>query len=561
MSDRCLVPTEANQVLSAVERSQCVLRLDMNGHILAVSDSYLSISGYHRDEILGQSLQVLCDPSEDRTAVAGILTGLKRGNEMTGTHRHIHRDGSPLWVVGCMFPVRNAQGEVSSGVFVGQDVTSSRLAAADASSRLRAMNRSQAVIEFKPGGEIIWANENFLSTMGYTLEEIVGRHHRLFCQAELAESHEYRQFWDDLSSGGFRQVEDRRIRKDGGTVWISGTYNALTDDTGRVIGVIKYATDITRRRKAVEELVEALNNMSAGDLTRGMASQLDGDFSAVRDTFNGMLSSMTMMVAKIRDHAENMNREAGEIADGANDLARRGESQAAELEQTSAAVEQISVNIATTSQSARDADSAARNAQAVVLGGVDVVAQAISAIERIDEHTKQMGEFTRVIEGFAFQTNLLSINAAVEAARAGDVGRGFAVVANEVRNLAQQSANASQNIAELIAKSEAEVKAGVKLVRDAGVSLEHIQSAVGGVVENIAGIAHATTEQSAGVREVSQSLAQLDGVNQANLSTSERYATAAAELSAQVEKLGAMMDRFTINEATAPLVKPTQRVA
>ena len=132
----------------------------------------------------------------------------------------------------------------------------------------------------------------------------------------------------------------------------------------------------------------------------------------------------------------------------------------------------------------------------------------------------------------------------VEAARAGEVGRGFAVVANEVRNLAQQSAKASQNIADLIGKSETEVKAGVRLARDAGVSLNQIQTAVGGVVENITGIAHATSEQSTGVREVSSALAQLDSVNQANLSMSEQYAAAAAALSSQVEELGRMMDRF-----------------
>lgn len=250
------------------------------------------------------------------------------------------------------------------------------------------------------------------------------------------------------------------------------------------------------------------------------------------------------MISEVRNRAGVMNDEAVQIARGAGDLARRGETQAASLEQTAAAVEEISGNITMTSQSAQQADAAAREALAVVLKGAAVVSDAIAAIERIDEHTKQMGEFTRVIEGFAFQTNLLSINAAVEAARAGEVGRGFAVVANEVRNLAQQSAKASQNIADLIGKSETEVKAGVRLARDAGVSLNQIQTAVGGVVENITGIAHATSEQSTGVREVSSALAQLDSVNQANLSMSEQYAAAAAALSSQVEELGRMMDRF-----------------
>ena len=261
-------------------------------------------------------------------------------------------------------------------------------------------------------------------------------------------------------------------------------------------------------------------------------------------TFNETNDDLEAMISEIRGRAGQMNDEAVQIARGAGDLARRGESQAASLEETAAAVEEISGNITMTSQSAQSADAAARDALNVVLKGAQVVSEAIAAIERIDEHTKQMGEFTRVIEGFAFQTNLLSINAAVEAARAGEVGRGFAVVAQEVRNLAQQSGKASQSIAELIGKSEAEVQSGAALVRQTGSALNNIQTAVRGVVDNISGIAHATAEQSTGVQEVSSALSHLDSVNQANLSMSESYATAASSLSAQVNELTQLLEKF-----------------
>ena len=322
----------------------------------------------------------------------------------------------------------------------------------------------------------------------------------------------------------------------------------MTDDKGRVVSVIKLALDVTARRVAVDDLVEGLAALASGDLTYNLGQNAGGEFVQVRANFNTMMSALRELVTEVRSRTNAMNTEAEAIALAAGELARRGEGQAASMEQTAAAVDQISGNISMTSQSAREADAAARDALQVVLKGADVVAQAIAAIERIDEHTKRMGEFTRVIEGFAFQTNLLSINAAVEAARAGEVGRGFAVVANEVRNLAQQSAKASQNIADLIGKSETEVKAGVKLVRDAGTSLDQIQLAVGGVVQNITGIAHATTEQSHGVREVSEALSQLDRVNQANLSMSEQYAAAAGALSSQVEDLGQMMDAFRTSD-------------
>lgn len=440
------------------------------------------------------------------------------------------------------------------------DITAPTAAASLARRKFDALGRSQAVIEFKPTGEIVTANDNFLDALGYRLDDIVGKHHSMFMHPQDASSPQYQQFWQSLNAGAGQTGEFCRKRRDGSSIWIVGSYVPVLDEAGRVASVVKMVTDVTDQKQLMQGLVAGLNSMRGGDLTYRVTAAEKPEFAAVAATFNETNDDLEAMISEIRGRAGQMNDEAVQIARGAGDLARRGESQAASLEETAAAVEEISGNITMTSQSAQSADAAARDALNVVLKGAQVVSEAIAAIERIDEHTKQMGEFTRVIEGFAFQTNLLSINAAVEAARAGEVGRGFAVVANEVRNLAQQSAKASQSIADLIGKSETEVKAGVRLARDAGVSLDQIQTAVSGVVENITGIAHATSEQSTGVREVSTALAQLDGVNQANLSMSEQYAAAAAALSTQVEELGRMMDRFR-TQGDVPQAEPQRRVA
>lgn len=558
---------EPQTALDAIEGAQAVIAYDLSGRIQDVNANFLELCGYRRDDLIGQPLTMLSDPNDPSRKTRDAFVGaLRQAQAQTGVFRYLNRDGRPFWLHAAHVPMKGADGGVDRIVCYGMDLTAIYQDLRDANATSRAISRSQAVIRFTPTGEIIEANDNFLGALGYGLDEIQGRHHAMFCDIAYAQSPEYRQFWADLAAGRYQAGEFRRLGKGGKEIWIVASYNPVIDDNGKVASVIKYATDVTARKKAVNELIDGLGKLASGDLTPRISGAVTDEFLSVRDSFNTTLEAFTRLVEEIREQAEAMNTEAGEIARGAGDLARRGESQAASLEQTAAAVEQISGNITMTSESAAEADAAARDAQNVVLKGAEVVGQAIAAIERIDEHTKQMGEFTRVIEGFAFQTNLLSINAAVEAARAGEVGRGFAVVANEVRNLAQQSAKASQSIADLISKSETEVKAGVKLVRDAGVSLEQIRSAVNGMVENIAGIAHATSEQSTGVREVSQALSQLDGVNQANLSMSEQYATAAAALSSQVEDLGAMMERFdTGSEAASQRGaydrKPGRRVA
>lgn len=562
MSATTFTHPDPAQTMAAIENVHCVLTSTPEGVITAVNDNYLRLAGYSREELVGHTLARLMEPADGGPALPEFWASLRAGQAQTGEFKRISKSGKPFWINACYTPIRNAAGEIDQvGVFA-TDITDTKREALLNHHTVTALSRSQAVIEFTPTGEIVTANENFLRLMGYRLEEIRGQHHRIFVPLDIAHSTEYLQFWRDLAQGVNQSGEFRRIKRSGEEVWIHGSYAAVLDERGKVDRVIKMAQDATATHRLVEATIVALGRLAEGDLTHRLGSEVSGDFAPVRDSFNATMERFSQMVIAIRSRADQMNGEAGEIARGSVDLAKRGETQAVSLEKTAAAVEEISGNVTMTSQSAREADASAREAQKVVLNGAEVVAQAIAAIERIDEHTKQMGEFTRVIEGFAFQTNLLSINAAVEAARAGEVGRGFAVVANEVRNLAQQSAKASQNIAELIGKSETEVRAGVKLVRDAGTSLDQIRSAVSGMVENIAGIAHATTEQATGVREVSQALSQLDSVNQANLAMSEQYTVAASSLSHQVEELGFLMERFqTSEDLPRPAERPAERAS
>ena len=547
--------------MCAIEKVLSVMAFTVDGTITAVNDNSLQLCGYQRDELVGQKLSKLIDPNDkpDKSQEE-FWAQLRAGIPQTGEYKRIAKSGQPFWVSAVYTPVLDEQRHVTQVVVFAADITASTAAASLARRKFEALGRSQAVIEFKPSGEIVTANDNFLDLLGYRLDDIVGKDHSMFMHPGDASSPQYQLFWQSLNAGAGQTAEFCRKRRDGSSIWIVGSYVPVLDEAGRVASVVKMATDVPDQEQLMQGLVAGLNAMRGGDLTYRVAAPEKPEFAAVAATFNETNDDLEAMISEIRGRAGQMNDEAVQIARGAGDLARRGESQAASLEETAAAVEEISGNITMTSQSAQRADAAARDALNVVLKGAQVVSEAIAAIERIDEHTKQMGEFTRVIEGFAFQTNLLSINAAVEAARAGEVGRGFAVVANEVRNLAQQSAKASQSIADLIGKSETEVKAGVRLARDAGVSLDQIQTAVSGVVENITGIAHATSEQSTGVREVSTALAQLDGVNQANLSMSEQYAAAAAALSTQVEELGRMMDRFR-TQGDVPQAESQRRVA
>lgn len=536
------------QALARAVAPYAIVQLDVEGKVLAANDAYSRLLRVPLDRMVGRSLTD-CYEEVDLGAVQHVLQRCMAGETVVTQSLRRTLDGRTLMLYCIFAGVLDSDGEPNRVCAVVIDTSREYQDFRDKADIVGAVSRAQALVEFTPAGEVVNANHIFLDCLGYSsVEEVRGRHHRMFVDPVEAASRPYAELWAALAQGEYRNGEFCRIRRDGKPVWITASYTAVTDYAGRVTRVIELATEITHRKQAFERLVEGIACMAEGDLSARMGLPPDPEFADVFAGFDRSLEDIGDIVDDIRARAGMMNDEAAQIAEGAENLARRGESQAASLEQTAAAVEQISGNITMTSQSAREADTAARSAEQIVLLGAETVGRAIDAMTRIDEHTRRMGEFTRVIENFAFQTNLLSINAAVEAARAGEVGRGFAVVANEVRNLAQQSAKASQSIAELIGKSEAEVTTGVRLVKEAGDALDRIRSAVGAMASGVADIAHATTEQAIGVREVSESLSQLDGVNQSNLTLSDSNAAAAASLNDQVSEMMMLLGRFRTDQ-------------
>lgn len=540
---------DPGQALSAIECVQAVIAFDPDGRVLAANDRFLSLTGYSLAEIAGQRHAMFLEPgAADRVDYTEFWADLRRGQAQQGEFCRIGKDGRAIWVAATYAPVRAADGRVERVVKFAIDITAAKESAALAAEQLRALSRSQAVIEFTPQGRVLTANDLFLKALDYQLGDIRGQHHAMFLAGNESETPEYRAFWDALRAGRPQTGEFRRIGRNGREVWIVASYNPMLDARGQVVRVVKYATDVTERKLAVRALITGLLRLAQGDLTVRIDQAIGGEFAEMRESFNKMVHDLGAMIGQVRNATREMRQQAQDIRTGAQDLAQRRTHQAESLDRTAAAVTQIADNIRLTSDSAQTANGVAGDARERASAGVGVVGQVVTAMERIENHTKQMSEITRVIENFAFQTNLLSINAAVEAARAGEVGRGFAVVAAEVRNLAQQSAKASQSIADLIEKSEADVRLGVSLVRDAGTTLAGINEAVEQVVGGIASVARTTTEQSRGVAEVSASLGQIDTITHQNMALSEQYAGSARVLSEQLETINALMEGFTIRE-------------
>ncbi len=287
----------------------------------------------------------------------------------------------------------------------------------------------------------------------------------------------------------------------------------------------------------LSQTVRVVSALAEGDLTQRMEGDYRGSFSQLKNDVNRMADRIGSIAGQITGVTLAVRRTTDEIGSGVLDLSERTEHQASSLEETTASMEQLSATVRQNADNAQEANSLVTAAQASASNGGSITGEAVDAMGRIENSSHKISDIVGLIQEIAFQTNLLALNAAVEAARAGDAGRGFAVVANEVRALAQRSADSSKNIKQLILNSDAEVRKGVELVNQAGSALEEIVSSVNKVAAFVSEIAGASQEQASGIDQVSRAINSMDSMTQQNAALVEETTAALNSARSQVEEL------------------------
>ncbi|HCL11446.1 MAG TPA: methyl-accepting chemotaxis protein, partial [Alteromonas sp.] len=455
--------------LGALDRSQGVIEFRPNGEILTANENFLNLMGYDEREIVGKHHRIFVDKEyANSSEYKELWAKLNRGEYESGEFLRYDSRGEEVWIQGSYNPVVTSNGKVTRVIKYATDITEEKRKNAYFSGQIKAINQSQAVIEFDPTGKILEANDNFLNTMGYTLGEIQGKHHSMFVDPSLRSSNEYRLFWEQLADGQFQTGEYHRIGNGGKDVWIQATYSPIIDDNGKVFRVVKYATDITGRKMAVNDICEVMLALSKGSLTSRLEREYEGEFEQLAQSVNDFVANLSSIIHEIRSGSETINNASAEIAKGNADLSSRTEQQASSLEETASSMEEITSTVQLNADNAKQANGLASEASRVAIDGGKLIEQVVGTMADINQSAKKIEDIIGVIDGIAFQTNILALNAAVEAARAGEQGRGFAVVASEVRTLAQRSANAAKDIKGLISDSVSKVESGNELVNQSG---------------------------------------------------------------------------------------------
>lgn len=407
--------------LQAISNSLAIIEFSPKGKVVAANENFLNTIGYRLDEIVGQHHKIFCPSDYVKSKdYQQFWQSLASGKPFVDRCCRINKLGQEVWLEASYCPVLNASGDVDKVIKVASDVTASVNELNELSGKENALNQSMATIEFSPEGNIITANDNFLRTVGYQLDEIVGKHHRIFCPQEVTNSNEYTRFWERLNKGEFQQDVYKRISQRGDIVWLEASYSPIYDAHGKLRSIVKIATDITETVNSRHETAEL---------------------------------------------ALKASQETDEIAN--------------------------------------DGEAKIGHAVSAMDGVKDALQAAAQEITALSNQSQDIAKIVHTIQEIADQTNLLALNAAIEAARAGEQGRGFAVVADEVRQLASRTSTSTAEIDTMVQQNNLLTKKAVDAMDKIQLASEQSMEMISEAGTSISGINTRTNEMVEIVRRIS----------------------------------------------------------
>lgn len=446
---------ELTAKLEALSKSQAVIEFNLDGTIMTANQNFLNAMGYRLEEMQGKHHSMFMDPEQrDQAEYRQFWDALRRGEFQSGEFPRVAKGGRAVWIQASYNPLLNRSGKPFKVVKFAADITDQKLKSADYEGQIAAIQKSQAVIEFNLDGTVITANENFLKTLGYRLDEIQGKHHGMFVEPDYRDSSAYRGFWDALRRGDYQAAEYKRVAKGGKAIWIQASYNPIRGADGKLVKVVKFATDTTAQ---VEDRIRR------GEVQKS----IDADLGLITEAVASTSERVTSAASASTQTSSNMQA----VASGAEELA------ASVGEISRQASDALNISLQAVQQA---------NETSAIVSGLATAAQKI-------------GDVVKLINNIAEQTNLLALNATIEAARAGDAGRGFAVVASEVKSLATQTAKATDEISSQIAEVQGTTTSAVTVI-------EAISQTISRINEISAAIAASVEEQASVTQSISSNM-------------------------------------------------------
>jgi len=560
--------SELVDIMDALNLSQAIIEFEPDGTILTANENFLSTTGYKLSEIAGKHHRIFMHP-EDATHdnYRRFWEKLAGGEYVSAECRRRTKAGEEIWLQASYNPILDGRGVPYKVIKIATDITREQLEKASAESQSDAIRRAQGVIEFDLDGTILEANDKYLDTVGYSLNEVTGKHHRILVDAATRQSVEYRELWETLNRGDFVSGQFLRIRKDGSPVWIQATYNPVFDPNGKPRKVIKYATDISEQKQheqnlneLLEEATKVLTGIARGDLTHRMHGQYKSQLSTLSDSINQTIGQLQVTIGQLIDDTMNLRHGSQslisintEAYNAANQTARQSEQTSLNANHVSSTVDSVAKALEEMVTSIKEVSRNSLDAVTVAVKAVELSDDAKANVTQLAESSNDIGAVIKVINSIADQTNLLALNATIEAARAGEAGKGFAVVANEVKELAKGTARATEEVSQKISKIQSDSQSAARIINEISEIIETISSTQKSISTTVeeqravsADISRSINETASGTTEIANSVSDTSEVARKSLECAEQSQATARELSGLAERLSALTSRFNL---------------
>ncbi len=560
---------EAQQIGQSLRASCAIIELGLDGNILNANDKYLEIMGCEMHQIVGRNHRDFVDPEYiSASDYESRWLALRRGESGFSANCRYINDGRGMWLQENDIPIKDGNGKIYKVVKIVKDVTERALSFSELECQVDSLRQNMAVIEFDMDGTIITANDSFLDVTGYTLNEIRGKHHRIFVDLISQNTEEYINFWKKLNEGQPSSGQFPRMHKTGKKLWLEAIYSPVFDSTGDPIKVIKYASDISNQKllsnsldNLIHEAGGVMGSIAKGDLTQTMKGEYTGELAVLSNAINVTVTQLKSMMREILEHSVSLvdgSRKLSSLNDNSQKAALRT---AEQTDRSSSTALQISESVGSVATSLEEMSRAIHGIAENSASAVSVAEKAVGLsneaklnVTQLSESSNAISAVIKVINSIADQTNLLALNATIEAARAGDAGRGFAVVANEVKELAKETARATEDVGQRIKQIQTDSRMAEKIIGEISTTIEQInasQVSIAGTVEeqrsmssHITGSINETVKGNNVIADTNRETAE---VAKENLQIAEESQQTTRVLLERSDKLGELAARFTLN--------------